>query len=41
MVSAAGWEAMNRAVLPLLAAIAAAVAWFAWRRRALRPATTG
>ena len=41
MVSAAGWEAMNRAVLPVLAAIAAAVVWFAWRRRTLRPATTG
>jgi len=41
MVSAAGWEAMNRAVLPVLAAIAAAVVWFAWRRRAARPATTG
>jgi MFS family permease len=41
MVSAAGWEAMNRAVLPVLAAIAAAVIWFAWRRRALRPAATG
>jgi MFS family permease len=41
MVSAAGWEAMNRAVLPVLAAIAAAVGWFAWRRRALRPAPTG
>jgi MFS family permease len=40
MVSAAGWEAMNRAVLPVLAAIAAAVVWFAWRRRALRPAPT-
>jgi hypothetical protein len=32
---------MNRAVLPVLAAIAAAVVWFAWRRRTLRPATTG
>jgi MFS family permease len=41
MVSAAGWEAMNRAVLPVLAAIAAAVGWFEWRRRALRPAPTG
>ena len=41
MVSAAGWEAMNRAVLPVLAAIAAAVVWFAWRRRALRAAPTG
>jgi predicted MFS family arabinose efflux permease len=41
MVSAAGWEAMNRAVLPVLAVIAAAVVWFAWRRRTLRPAPTG
>ena len=41
MVSAAGWEAMNRAVLPVLAVIAAAVVWFAWRRRTLHPAPTG
>jgi hypothetical protein len=41
MVSAAGWDAMNRAVLPVLAVIAAAVMWFAWRRRTLRPAPTG
>jgi len=34
MVSAAGWEAMNRAVLPFLALIAAAVLWYAGRRRA-------
>ena len=33
----AGWEAMNRAVLPFLAAIAVAVFWLALRRRA-RPA---
>ncbi len=32
-VTAAGWEAMNRAVLPILALIAAAAAWLAWRRR--------
>jgi len=38
MVSAAGWDAMNRAVLPVLVVIAAAVMWFAWRRRTLRPA---
>ena len=37
MVSSAGWEAMNRAVLPFLAAIAVAVLWLALRRRA-RPA---
>jgi MFS family permease len=33
MVSAAGWEAMNRAVLPFLAVIAAAVLWYAGRQR--------
>jgi MFS family permease len=37
MVSTAGWETMNRAVLPFLAVIAAAVLWYAWRRR-IRPA---
>jgi hypothetical protein len=38
MVSTAGWEAMNRAVLPVLATIATAVLWYAWRRRAPRQA---
>ncbi len=38
MVSMAGWETMNRAMLPFLAAIAGVVLWFAWRRRAIRPA---
>ena len=33
MVSTAGWEAMNRAVLPFLAVIGSAVLWLAWRRR--------
>ena len=33
MVSTAGWEAMNRAVLPFLAVIAASVLWLASRRR--------
>jgi MFS family permease len=33
MVTVAGWEAMNRAVLPLLALIAAAALWLAWRQR--------
>jgi MFS family permease len=33
MVSIAGWEAMNRAVLPFLAVIAAGVFWLALRRR--------
>ena len=37
MVSTAGWEAMNRAMLPVLATIAAVVLWFAWHRRAVRP----
>jgi MFS family permease len=34
MVSTAGWETMNRAMLPVLASIATVVLWFAWRRRA-------
>jgi MFS family permease len=38
MVSMAGWETMNRAMLPFLVAIAGVVLWFAWRRRAIRPA---
>lgn len=38
MVSSVGWETMNRAILPFVALIAAAVFWLAWRRRA-RPAT--
>src|SRR6185436_12172967 len=33
MVSTAGWDAMNRAVLPFLALIAASVIWLSWRRR--------
>ena len=37
MVSTAGWEAMNRAMLPFLALIAAVVLWYGWRRR-VRPA---
>jgi hypothetical protein len=36
MVSTAGWEAMNRAMLPILAALATVVLWYAWRRRAVR-----
>ena len=36
MVSTAGWESMNRAMLPILAAIAAVVLWYAWRRRIAR-----
>ena len=33
MVSTAGWDTMNRAVLPFLAVIAASVLWLGWRRR--------
>ena len=33
MISTAGWEAMNRAVLPFLVLIAASVLWLGWRRR--------
>ena len=33
LVSAAGWETMNRAVLPFLAMIAVVVLWHAWRQR--------
>jgi uncharacterized membrane protein len=39
-VTAAGWEAMNRAVLPALALIAGAALWLAWRRRR-RPVAAG
>ncbi len=38
MVSTAGWETMNRAVLPFLALIACAVLWQASRRRRVRAA---
>ncbi len=41
MVSTAGWEAMNQAVLPFLALIAAAVFWLAWRRRRRREQRAG
>jgi len=40
LVSSVGWEAMNRAVLPFLALIAAAVIWLSLRRRA-RAAVAG
>jgi hypothetical protein len=33
LVSAAGWNAMNAGALPLLALVAGAVLWHAWRRR--------
>ncbi len=33
LVTASGWEAMNRAVLPFLALIAGGVLWLVWRRR--------
>jgi MFS family permease len=32
LVSAAGWEAMNAAALPVLAVVVAAVGWLAWLR---------
>ena len=32
LVSAAGWEKMNIGALPVLAIVAIAVAWLAWRR---------
>ena len=35
LVSAAGWETMNRAMLPLLGVVAAAVIWLGWRRARL------
>ena len=38
MVSTAGWEAMNRAVLPFLALIAVSVLWLGSRRRRVRTA---
>ncbi len=33
LVSTAGWETMNAAALPVVAAIAAAALWLGWRRR--------
>ena len=33
LVSTRGWETMNRAVLPFLVLIGAAVLWLAWKRR--------
>ena len=33
LVSAAGWEIMNIASIPVLAVVAGAVGWLAWRRR--------
>ena len=40
MISTAGWEAMNRAVLPFLAVIAVSVLWLRWRRRHAVPPPT-
>ncbi len=34
LVHQAGWDAMNAGALPVLAVIAAAVAWYGWQRRA-------
>jgi hypothetical protein len=33
LVTTSGWETMNRAALPVLAAIALAVLWLIWLRR--------
>ena len=33
LVTASGWQTMNRAALPFLAVIAAAVLWLMWARR--------
>jgi MFS family permease len=33
LVSTTGWTAMNRSMLPLLAVVATATLWLAWRRR--------
>jgi hypothetical protein len=41
MVSTAGWEAMSRAMLPILVGVAAVVIWFAWRRRVVGPVHAG
>jgi hypothetical protein len=40
LVTSAGWETMNRAALPLLAIIAAAVLWLMRVRRGSRVAAT-
>lgn len=40
LVTSAGWDAMNRAALPVLALIAGAALWLAWWRRS-RPLATG
>ena len=33
LVTTTGWQTMNRAALPVLAVICAAVLWLMWRRR--------
>jgi MFS family permease len=38
LVSAAGWERMNAAALPVLVIVAAAAAWLMWTRQAARAA---
>ncbi|HSC98278.1 MAG TPA: MFS transporter, partial [Casimicrobiaceae bacterium] len=40
LVTATGWETMNRAALPILAVIAVAALWLMWMRRAARPVAT-
>jgi len=37
-VTTAGWERVNLMALPLIAAVAAALLWFALHQRAPRPA---
>jgi MFS family permease len=39
LVTTSGWQTMNRAALPILAAIAAAVLWLMWVRRPARVAS--
>lgn len=38
LVSAAGWESMNAAALPVLVIVAVAAAWLMWLRASTRPA---
>ena len=39
LVTTSGWQTMNRAALPILAVIAAAVLWLMWVRRPARVAS--
>jgi len=40
LVTTSGWQTMNRAALPILAVIAAAVLWLMWVRRPERVPST-